>query len=124
LILDNSIDIYIGLISLSFTLLGAWIAFQLMPSKTKIVHVEKEKTKPDDIVFSINQARLNQLKLSPREHQILSLLLKGYSNAEIAEELFLSLSTTKTHVSNLYSKMHVKSRFQVIALAKKMNILY
>jgi ATP/maltotriose-dependent transcriptional regulator MalT len=53
----------------------------------------------------------------------LQLLTKGHSNADIAQVLFLSLSTIKTHVSNLYFKMDVKSRTQAITKAKQLKII-
>jgi len=117
---DNAIDTYMGLSSLVFTLLGAWIAVQLMPAKRQTV---KENKPPNAQTFNINEAALVPLELSAREDQILRLLVQGCSNAEIADELCLSLSTIKTHVSRLYAKLHVNSRFQAMALAKKLNIL-
>ena len=117
---DNTIDTYMGLCALAFTLLGAWIAVQLLPAKKQRV---KEIETPNAQTFTLNEAALAQLKLSERESQILRLLVQGYSNAEIADILCLSLSTIKTHVSRLYAKLHVNSRFQAMALAKKLNIL-
>ena len=71
----------------------------------------------------INENELQKLNLSTREYEVLQLLAQGYSNAEIAERLFLSLSTIKTHVSNLFVKMDVKSRTQAIEKAKRLNII-
>lgn len=121
LILDNSIDIYIGLIAVFFTLLGIWIATQLVKTKVQTVIVEKEVyVQPDE--FAINEPELKKLNLSRREYEVLQLVTKGYSNAAIAENLFLSLSTVKTHVSNLLFKMEVKSRAQAIEKAKRLKI--
>ena len=121
LILDNSIDIYIGLIAIFFTLLGIWIATQLVKTKVQTVIVEKEVyVQPDE--FAINEPELKKLNLSRREYEVLQLVTKGYSNAAIAENLFLSLSTVKTHVSNLLFKMEVKSRAQAIEKAKRLKI--
>lgn len=85
--------------------------------------VEKEIYVPGPAAFSINQKELEKLNLSSREYEILQLLAKGYSNADLAGNLFLSLSTIKTHVSNLYFKMDVKSRTQAIEKAKRLNII-
>ncbi|MXV17241.1 winged helix-turn-helix transcriptional regulator [Pedobacter sp. HMF7056] len=122
LIVDNSLDIYIGLIALFFTMLGIWVATQLVKPKIKTVVVEKEVyiTPQDSPV--INEAELKKLHLSTRELEVLRLLAKGHSNAEIAEQLFLSLSTVKTHASNLFVKMDVKSRTQAIEKAKRLKI--
>ncbi|MBP7558763.1 MAG: response regulator transcription factor [Chitinophagaceae bacterium] len=127
LIVDNSIEIYSGLIAVFFTILGIWVATQLVKPKietiTETVIIEKEIYVPPQPAFSINQKELERLNLSSREYEILQLLAKGYSNADMAGNLFLSLSTIKTHVSNLYFKMDVKSRTQAIEKAKRLKII-
>lgn len=123
LIMENAIDIYIGMIAIVFTMLGVWVASQLIKPKTKMVFVEKEIIVHKTKEFILNQRELNRLNLTNREYQILKLLAQGNSNAEIADQLFLSLSTIKTHVSNLYVKMNVKNRFQAITEAKRMEIV-
>lgn len=123
LIVDNSIDIYIGLVAVFFTGLGVWVAAQLVKPKVETVIVEKEVfvTLPEE--FTINETELKKLNLNSREYEVLQLLAKGCSNTDISENLFLSLSTVKTHVSNLYFKMDVKSRTQAIAKAKELKII-
>jgi DNA-binding CsgD family transcriptional regulator len=123
LIVDNSLEIYIGLIAVFFTILGVWAATQLVRPKVQKVIVEKEVfvTPPNE--FTINETELKNLNLSNREYEVLQLLAKGYSNAGIAENLFLSVSTVKTHVSNLFVKMNVKSRTQTIEKAKRLKII-
>lgn len=123
LIVDNAIDIYIGLVAVFFTVLGIWVATQLVKPKVQTVIVEKEVFVAQPEEFTINETELKKLNLSSREYEILQLLAKGYSNTDIAESLFLSLSTIKTHVSNLYFKMDVKSRTQVIDKAKRLKII-
>jgi len=127
LIVDNSIEIYIGLIAVFFTILGIWVATQLVKPKvetiTETVIIEKEIYIPRPEDFSVNQRELEKLNLSTREYEILQLLARGYSNADVAGNLFLSLSTIKTHVSNLYLKMDVKSRTQAIEKAKRLKII-
>lgn len=123
LIVDNSIDIYIGLIALFFTVLGVWLASQVVKPKIRTVVVEKEISVPQPEHFMIDEWELKKLNLSSREYEILQLVSKGYSNADIAEKLFLSISTVKTHVSNLYLKMDVKSRTQAVGKAKDLKII-
>ena len=123
LIIDNSLDSYIGLIAVCFTILGVWVATQLVKPKVQTIVVEKEVfvTQPDK--FTINETELKKLNLSNREYEVLQLLAKGYSNAEVAKNLFLSLSTVKTHVSSLFIKLDVKSRTQTIEKAKRLKIV-
>ena len=123
LIVDNAIDIYIGLVAVFFTIMGIWVATQLVKPKVETVIVEKEIMVPQPKKFIINQAELKKLNLNSREYEVLQLLAKGHSNADMAASLFLSLSTIKTHVSNLYFKMDVKSRTQAITKAKQLKII-
>lgn len=124
LIIDNSLDIYIGLVAVFFTVLGIWVATQLVKPKVERVVIEKEVYIPQpDPAITINEAELKKLNLSSREYEVLQLLAKGYSNSEIANSLFLSLSTVKTHVSNLFFKMDVKSRTQTIEKARRLKII-
>jgi two-component system, NarL family, response regulator LiaR len=123
LIVDNSLDIYIGLIAVFFTALGIWIATQLGKPKVKTLIIEKEIDVNPSNDFSINEAELKKLNLSSREYEVLQLLAKGHRNSDIAAELFLSLSTVKTHVSNLFIKMDVKSRTQALEKAKRLKII-
>src|SRR3569833_2087222 len=92
LIINNSLDIYIGLIALFFTALGIWVATQLVKAKIKTVIVEKLVYAEPAEGTAINEAELKKLNLTTREYEVLQQLAKGHSNAEIAENLFLSVS--------------------------------
>ena len=122
LIVDNSLDIYIGLIAILFTVLGIWIALQLTRGRRIETVVVKEERITEPVPFQVDHAELEKLKLTPREYEVLQLMVKGHSNAEIAESLFLSLSTIKTHASNLFVKMDVSSRTKAIEKAKRLCI--
>lgn len=123
LILDNAIDIYIGLIAVVFTVLGAWIASQSIKPKTETIVLEKQVFTHRPQAFTLNEAALKELELTTREFEILQLIAKGHSNSEIADQLFLSLSTIKTHVSNLFFKMNVNSRYHAITKAKELDLV-
>lgn len=121
LIVDNAIDIYVGLIAVFFTGLGVWMATQL--AGKKVVIIEEEVSITTSFESNIDENELKKLNLSSREYEVLQLLTKGYSNASIAESLFLSVSTVKTHVSNVLLKMNVKSRTQAIEKSKRLKII-
>jgi DNA-binding CsgD family transcriptional regulator len=123
LIVDNSLEIYIGLIAILFTLLGIWVATQLVKPKVQKVIVEREVFVSPSAPFEINEDALNRLNITNREFEIMQLLAKGHSNPDIAECLFLSVSTVKTHVSNLFGKLDVKNRIQAIEKAKRLRII-
>lgn len=122
LLTDHSWEIYIGMLALLFTLLGAWISRQLARPKIQTIIVEKEIPVPAMEEFRLNETELKKLQLTPREWDVLQLIAQGRSNAEIADRLCLSLSTIKTHASNLFVKMDVKSRAQAIEKAKRLKI--
>lgn len=58
-------------------------------------------------------------RLSPREAEVLALLLEGRTNNEIGEELFVSLSTIKAHITSIFQKTNARNRLEVAALCKK-----
>lgn len=121
LILHNSIDIYIGLIALIFTLLGIWLAQKLASPKVKIVEKEVYVNKAQN--FVPDESTVEKMGLSKRELEVLTLMAEGWSNQEIAEKLFVSLNTIKTHASRIFEKMDVKRRTQAIEKAQKSGLI-
>jgi DNA-binding NarL/FixJ family response regulator len=62
-----------------------------------------------------------QTTLTDREMEILKGLVKGYDYKKIADELYISPYTVRTHISNIYEKLHVRSKVQAVKLAIKNN---
>jgi DNA-binding CsgD family transcriptional regulator len=123
LILDHALDIYIGIIALIFTGLGIWLAIKLTKPKTQTIIVEKEVYLPTQKEFVLNRDEVEKLALSKRELEVLQLMAEGLSNQEIAEKLFVSLNTVKTHSSKVFEKLDVKRRTQAVEKAKRMEII-
>lgn len=69
-----------------------------------------------------NQHQLHEL-LTNRENEVVQLISKGYTNQEIADELFITLKTVKTHVSNILSKLEVEDRTQVAIYAFRHDLV-
>jgi DNA-binding NarL/FixJ family response regulator len=67
---------------------------------------------------SPEQLRARHPQLTAREAEVLALVAQGHSNTEIASALFVSVATVKTHINSLFSKLQVRDRAQVIALAR------
>lgn len=123
IIFDHSFEIYIGFIAIIFTGLGIWLALKLSKPKIETVVVEKQVYVNKNENFIQNTSLISQLELSKREMEILNLLAQGHSNQEIAEKLFVSLSTVKTHNQNLFIKLDVKRRTQAVEKAKRLNLI-
>ncbi len=123
IIFDHSFEIYIGFISVIFTALGIWLALKLSKPKIETVVVEKEVYVARNENFVLDTVLVSQLELSKRELEILGLLAQGHSNQEIAAKLFVSLSTVKTHIQNLFEKLDVKRRTQAVEKAKRLNLI-
>lgn len=123
IVFDHAFEIYIGFIALIFTALGIWLALKLSKPKAETIIVEKEVYLSADQSFTPDSALIAQLELSKRELDVLRLMAQGYSNQEIAGQLFVSLSTVKTHNQNLFVKLDVKRRTQAIEKAKRLKII-
>ncbi|MCP4168391.1 MAG: hypothetical protein GY759_21205 [Chloroflexi bacterium] len=61
--------------------------------------------------------------LTGREEEVLHLIMAGYTNQEIASELFISMYTVKRHATHIYSKLDVSNRRQAVHKAREMGIL-
>ncbi len=123
MVYSHSMDIYIGAISILFTFLGIWLAKQLTKPKTNTIIVEKWLNPIPVENGLINETAIVNLGISTREMEVLNLMAKGMSNAEIAGILFLSIPTIKTHIANLFFKLEVKRRTQAIEKAKRLQLI-
>jgi DNA-binding CsgD family transcriptional regulator len=120
-IMNNAAEWYAGLIGLLFLGIGIWMArkFQKPKVETKIVEKTVFATGP----FEPDTDAITHLGLKPRELEVLQLMAEGLSNAEIAERLFISVSTVKTHVSGVFTKLDVNSRTKALDQARKRRIV-
>ena len=121
LVVTHSIEIYGGLIALLFAVLGIWLGLKLT-RKTETIIV-KEVRLPASATFSLNETRLRELKITRRELEILELIARGLSNREIAEQLFVTENTVKTHSSRLFDKLSAKRRTQAVQFAKELGLI-
>ena len=121
LFVEHSIEIYGGLIAALFAGIGIWLGLKLTKKKEVVVvrEVPVLATEP----FSLNEERLKDLGITKRELEILELIAQGLSNREIAEKLFVSENTVKTHSSRLFDKLSAKRRTQAVQLGKEMGLI-
>jgi NarL family two-component system response regulator LiaR len=110
------IEFYIGFIAVLFTTLGVWSGYKLTRRKELIINVAAKS-------FMQDEEMLEKLKISKRELEVLELIATGLSNQEIADKMFVSLNTVKTHLSNLFLKLEVKRRTQAIQKGKALGLI-
>ncbi len=108
-----SIEFYVGLVAIFFTALGIWVGLKLTRKKVIVVRG----------AFTFNQREQEHRGISKRELEVLELMAQGLANQEIADKLFVSLNTVKTHSANLFSKLEVNRRTQAIQKAKELSLI-
>jgi DNA-binding CsgD family transcriptional regulator len=121
IIYDHSLEVYIGAIALLFTGLGIWLAIKLTKPKVQVVEKEVYVHSKDNFVFS--EKAFEKTGMSKRELEVLELMAKGKSNQEIADALFVSLNTIKTHCSGIFFKLDVKRRTEAVETARRMGLI-
>ena len=121
LVVEHSIEIYGGLIAMLFAGVGIWLGLKL--TKKKEVLIVKEVPVLSSQPFALDEQRLKLLGITKRELQILELMASGMSNREIAEKLFVSENTVKTHSSRLFDKLGARRRTQAVQIAKEMGLI-
>jgi DNA-binding CsgD family transcriptional regulator len=121
LVLEYSLEMYGALIAAIFAAVGIWLGLQL--TKKEEVVVVKEVPVLAAETFTLNREKLDDLGITPRELEILELIAKGLSNREIADQLFVSENTVKTHSSRLFEKLSARRRTQAVQLGKELGLI-
>ena len=105
-----------------FSALGIWLGLTLtrkIEQSRAVVRQENTAGGP----FIVDEKRLNELGITPRELEILGLIATGLSNREIADRLFVSENTVKTHSSRLFDKLGARRRTQAVQLGKEARLI-
>ena len=121
LVLEHSLEIYGGLVALLFSGLGIWLGIKL--TRTRETVVVREVPVPIAGPFERNEARREQLGITARELEIMEAIAAGFSNREIAERLFVSENTVKTHAARLFDKLSARRRTQAVQRAKEAGLI-
>ena len=109
------LEVYLGAVALLFGGLGAALTYHLLAGK-------QDEGLPSPPPRS-QKARREAAGISHREFEVLALMAQGHTNQQIADALFISLNTVKTHSSNLYAKLDVRRRTQAIRRARELQLL-
>ncbi|MDO6429609.1 response regulator transcription factor [Flavitalea sp. BT771] len=121
IIFDHAIEVYSGALALVFTGLGIWLAVKLARPKVQTVVIVQPA--PEAPQQEIDEKEMARLGLSGREQEVLQLMAEGLSNQEIADRLFVSLNTVKTHCSRIFEKLDVRRRTQAIEKSKRLRLI-
>ena len=118
-------EVYGGALAVIFTVVGIYLGLRW--HRTNEVVVVKEVHVPMPVPaegpFVLNQQKLAELGITPRELEILALIAEGLSNREIGERLFVSENTVKTHSSRLFEKLSVNRRVQAVQKGKDLGLI-
>jgi NarL family two-component system response regulator LiaR len=117
LIFEHAYEVYAGAIAIIFTTLGIWLAIKL--AKPRTIIIEKVLT----LEFHFSETERERIGISKRELEVLQRMSEGLSNNEIAEKLFISLHTIKSHGANFFEKLKVKRRTQAIEKGKRLRLI-
>lgn len=94
----------------------------LSPSVTRVLVSEFARiSKPELATQSLTSQEIS--RLTSREREVLVAIAQGLSNTEIAETLFISAATTKTHISHLLSKLQARDRAQLVIIAYENGVV-
>ena len=117
LVVEHSLEIYGGIVALLFSALGVWLGLKL--TRTRVVVKEVPVSGP----FKLDASRMEQLGITKRELEILEQIAAGLSNREIAERLYVSENTVKTHTTSVFAKLNARRRTQAVQLAKEARLI-
>jgi two-component system, NarL family, response regulator LiaR len=119
LVVEPSVEIYALLVAALFAGVGLWLGRTLTRRPPEVI----VKEVPASIPFAVDDARVAELGITPRELEILGLIASGLSNREIAERLCVSENTVKTHSSRLFDKLGARRRTQAVQIGKASRLI-
>ena len=126
LVVEHSLEIYGGLVAAIFAGLGIWLGLRLTGRRERVVYKETVREIPAEVAagpFMVDEARRGRLGITKRELEVLELMAQGMSNREIAEKLFVSENTVKTHSSRVLGKLGAKRRTQAVQMGKEFGLI-
>jgi NarL family two-component system response regulator LiaR len=121
IVIEHSVEIYGGLVAAVFASLGIWLGLRLTRRTETIV--VREVMVPAPLNFVRDQSKVESLGITPRELEILQLIAEGLSNREIAERVFVSENTVKTHSSRVFDKLGARRRTQAVQRGKELLLI-
>lgn len=123
LVIEHSVEIYGGLVAATFAMLGIWLGLKLTGRPERMVVKEVSIPAAANKPFIADEKKREDLGITRRELEILELIAEGMSNREIAEKLYVSENTVKTHSSRVFDKLGARRRTQAVQFGKEFGLL-
>jgi DNA-binding CsgD family transcriptional regulator len=130
LVIDHSVEIYAALVAAVFAGLGIWLGIRMTRPKPMARSEQEIPVAGIEPVamaaggpFVPDEKKRDDLGITRREMEILELVAQGMSNREIAEKLFVSQNTVKTHCSRAFDKLGARRRTEAVVMGKKLGLL-
>ena len=128
LVVERSVEIYGAIVAAAFATAGIWVGLKL--TKTKVVPVEVPVEVRVEVPvpapagpFVPSTAKIAELGLTPREMEVLQLIAEGLSTRQMAERLFVSENTVKTHVTRVLDKLGADRRTQAVQVGRDLGLI-
>jgi NarL family two-component system response regulator LiaR len=127
-IIEHSVEIYVALVAILFASFGIWLGLRIArrraPTREAVVRgvlvpTESAAREP----FMPNTANQQTIGITARELEIIILIARGFSNREIATQLFVSENTVKTHCARAFEKLGAARRTQAVQRCKELGLL-
>jgi NarL family two-component system response regulator LiaR len=137
-VIERSIELYGALVAVLFAAFGIWLGLRITRRREIVretvretvvvreVLVPAEAVVPlasDTAPFAPDRAQQRSLGITARELEILTLVARGFSNREIAAQLFVSENTVKTHCARAFDKLGAARRTQAVLRGKELGLL-
>jgi len=118
-----SVELYASIIAVAFLAVGVYVGIKQKAVKKYFSNMKRAVTRMRKRPVEPGATPAYVEPLSKREKEVLQLIAQGLSNEQIADRLFVSVSTIKTHLINIYSKLGVERRTQAVARAQELKLL-
>lgn len=134
LVVEHSIELYGALVAALFAAVGIWLGTRLTRKKPETLVIRVPIEVPVEVPvevrvpipagpFAVDSRRQAERGITARELEVLGLIADGLSNREIADRLFVSENTVKTHSNRLFDKLGAKRRTQAVQRGQELGLI-
>jgi two-component system, NarL family, response regulator LiaR len=129
IVIEHSVELYGAFVAILFAAFGIWLGLRITRRRETVREtvVVREMPVPAEVPaaepFTPNAARQQSLGITTRELETLVMVARGFSNREIAAQLFVSENTVKTHCARAFSKLGAVRRTQAVQRGKELGLL-